>query len=120
MSDQKHVVDMLLKENLRLATEVDLLMADLRYLRDIMQVMSRLLQQHEVPVPTDELANLSRQHDERLKNVQQMSDVISQFQQNLAGMRTGEDSAGMRTGRKTYKPVTDEDVENILKQIDEI
>ena len=36
MSDQKHVVDMLLKENLRLATEVDLLMADLRYLRDIM------------------------------------------------------------------------------------
>jgi len=109
-----NVQQFLLNENIRLATEVDLLSADLKYLREVMTTMSKLLAQAEVPVPTEELAMLAKQHDERVANIVNMSTAIAQFQQSLLGMRTGEESAGMRTG----KPVTNEDVENILKQID--
>ena len=109
-----NVQQFLLNENIRLATEVDLLSADLKYLREVMTTMSKLLAQAEVPVPSEELAMLAKRHDERVANIVNMSTAISQFQQSLIGMRTGEESAGMRTG----KPVTNEDVENILKQID--
>ena len=109
-----NVQQFLLNENIRLATEVDLLSADLKYLREVMTTMSKLLAQAEVPVPTEELAMLAKRHDERVANIVNMSTAIAQFQQSLLSMRTGEESAGMRTG----KPVTNEDVENILKQID--
>ena len=69
MNEDRHVVDMLLKENVRLASEVDLLIADLTYLREVMSVMSRLLQEHDVAVPTDELETLERKHDERVKKI---------------------------------------------------
>jgi hypothetical protein len=120
MSDEKHVIDMLLKENLKLATEVDLLRADQRYVNDVMGIMARLLQQNEVPVPREELDSLAKQHEERVKNIEKMADTIFDFQAMLAGMRSSVESAGMRTGMHTPKPVTNEDIENILKQIDEI
>ena len=108
------VQQFLLNENMRLATEVDLLSADLKYLREVMATMSKLLAEAEVPVPTEELALMAKRHDERVAKIINMSAALAQFQQSMLGMRTGEDSAGMRTG----KPVTNEDVENILKQID--
>lgn len=120
MNGDRHVMDMLLKENLKLAAEVDLLRAEQRYVNDIMNIMARLLQQNEVPVPREELDTLAKQHEERVQNIVKMADTINDFQQMLAGMRTGEESAGMRTGKHTPKPVTNEDIENILKQIDEI
>lgn len=120
MNGDRHVMDMLLKENLKLAAEVDLLRAEQRYVNDIMNIMARLLQQNEVPVPREELDTLAKQHEERVQNIVKMTDAINDFQQMLAGMRTGEESAGMRTGKHTPKPVTNEDIENILKQIDEI
>ena len=88
-----NVQQFLLNENIRLATEVDLLSADLKYLREVMTTMSKLLAQAEVPVPTEELAMLAKQHDERVANIVNMSTAIAQFQQSLLGMRTGEEVA---------------------------
>ena len=107
------VRDLLLNENLRLATEVDLLAADLKYKEEIISMMARLLSHHNVPVPTDELGMLAKKQEERLYNIVHMSDAVRQFQAKLLGMRTGESSAGKRTGE-----VTEEDVNRILSDID--
>lgn len=103
----------LLTENFRLAQEVDLLSADLKHLRDVMQVMSRLLSENNVPVPTEELALLALQHEERVQAIAKMSNAVSEIHNILLGMRTGEKSAGKRTGK-----VTEEDVNRILSDID--
>lgn len=101
------------QENFRLAAEVDLLSADLKYLRDVMGVMSRLLAAHEVPVPTEELAMLSKQHAERIIGISKMASAVNEIQGMVFGMRTGDESAGMRTGK-----VTEDDVTRILSDID--
>jgi hypothetical protein len=103
----------LLTENFRLAQEVDLLGADLKHLRDVMQVMSRLLHEHNVPVPNEELTILALQHEERLLAITKMSNAVASIHEMLLGMRTGENPVGMRTGK-----VTDEDVNRILADID--
>ena len=105
---------MLLKENLRLATENDILNSEVKFLSDMISLMTPLLREHEVPVPTKRIEDISREHQKRLTHIQELHKIVEDFQQKLVGMRTGEESAGMRTGA----PVTDEDVNNILKQID--
>jgi len=103
----------LLTENFRLAQEVDLLSADLKHLTDVMRLMGGLLQEHNVPVPNEQLTLLAMQHQERIFAIQKMSNAVSDIHDILLGMRTGEKSAGMRTGE-----VTEEDVNRILSDID--
>lgn len=107
------VVQLLAKENFKLAGEVDLLSADLKYLQDVMVVMSRLLAEHNVPVPSEQLALLAMQHAERIHNISVMADAVDKVQSLLLGMRTGKESAGMRTGG-----VTAEDITRVLSDID--
>ena len=81
-----NIQQFLLNENIRLATEVDLLSADLKYLREVMTTMSKLLSEAEVPVPSEELAMIAKRHDERVANIMNMSAAIAQFQQSLHGV----------------------------------
>lgn len=106
-------------ENFRLATEVDLLTADLKYLKSVMGLMSKLLGEHDVPVPSDDLDKLEADHADRIQRITNMAKVIEEIQGLAFGMRTGDKtekptkSPGMRTGE-----VTAEDVNRVLGDLD--
>lgn len=104
----------LLRMNFKLALEVDTLGANLDYLRNMAVIMTRLMSEHNVPYPAEEIQKLEDELSARIENINQYAETILRVQDAVFG----EKSAGMRTGSNFGKPVTDADLENILGQID--
>lgn len=109
----------LLRMNLELAKEVDMLKANLDYLRDMSVIMCRLFRDHNVPYPKEEFVPLEEKLAKQLNNIETFANQISEMHEALYRMQNFENSSGMRTGNEAPKPVTEECIENILRQIDQ-
>lgn len=103
----------LIKENLHLAYEVDALRAAVSMYQKFSSVMAKLLDKQGVPLSGEEYNRINDEYLARMKIVEEAFEMNQTLFRLSVGMRTGDTSFGMRTGK-----VTEEDVNRILSDID--
>lgn len=103
----------LIQENVRLAFEVDSLKATVEMYQRLTSMMAKSLDKENIPLNNEEFERIRNDYEMRMKQVTQLFDMNKFLLESFVGMRTGESSFGMRTGK-----VTEEDVNRILSDID--